>query len=76
VETLGPVERELETLYLGLRTTRGVAEDHPLLTRSEGRPVVEALVKRGRLRREAGRVRCTERGFLVLDAILGSLSGR
>jgi oxygen-independent coproporphyrinogen-3 oxidase len=76
VETLGPVERELETLYLGLRTTRGVAEDHPLLTRSEGRPVVEGLVKRGRLRREAGRVRCTERGFLVLDAILASLSGR
>lgn len=76
VETLTPAERELETLYLGLRTARGVDANHPLLTRPEGVPVVERLVKRGRLRREAGRVRCTERGFLILDAILDSLSGR
>jgi oxygen-independent coproporphyrinogen-3 oxidase len=76
VETLGPAERELESLYLGLRTARGVDEDHPLLRRPEGQPVVEGLVERGRLRREGGRVTCTERGFLVLDAILTSLSGR
>lgn len=76
VETLEPADHELESLYLGLRTARGVAADHSLLTRPEGGPVVEALVKQGRLRREASRVRCTERGFLVLDAILASLTGR
>jgi coproporphyrinogen III oxidase-like Fe-S oxidoreductase len=76
VETLGPAERDLETLYLGLRTARGVDEDHPLLARPERRPVVDGLLKQGKLRREAGRVRCTERGFLILDAILASLGGR
>lgn len=76
VETLGPAERELETLYLGLRTAHGVALDHPLLRRPEGSAVLDGLAKQGRLRREGGRVRCTERGFLVLDAILASLSGR
>jgi oxygen-independent coproporphyrinogen-3 oxidase len=76
VEALAPAERELEALYLGLRTARGVEADHPLLMRPEARQVVEGLVRRGRLRLEGGRVRCTERGFLVLDAILASLSGR
>ncbi len=76
VETLGPAERELETLYLGLRTARGVEADHPLLATPEGQPVVEGLLAQGRLQREAGRVRCTERGFLILDAILASVSGR
>lgn len=76
VETLGPDERALEALYLGLRTAGGVAENHPLLARPGEREVVDGLVRSGRLRREDGRVRCTERGFLVLDAILAALSGR
>lgn len=74
VETLGPAERELESLYLGLRTARGVLEDHPRLARPEARAIVERLVGRGLLRRADGRVGCTERGFLVMDSILGSLS--
>lgn len=76
VETLGPDERALEALYLGLRTAGGVGETHPLLARPGNREVVDGLVRSGRLRRENGRVRCTERGFLVLDAILAALSGR
>ncbi|MGH7572392.1 MAG: radical SAM family heme chaperone HemW [Gemmatimonadota bacterium] len=76
VEVLGPAERDLESLYLGLRTVRGLPEDHPGLARPQARPIVEGLVGRGMLRRREGRVACTERGFLVLDAILESLSGR
>lgn len=74
VEMPGPAERDLETLYLGLRTARGVPEGHPLVADPGARPIVEGLVDRGILRRRAGRLACTERGFLVLDAILGSLA--
>ena len=76
VEELGPAERELEALYLGLRTARGVSEDHPLIAAPAARPVVAGLVGRRMLRREGGRLACTERGFLILDAILESLVGR
>ncbi len=76
VEVLGPAERDLESLYLGLRTARGVPEDHPRLASPEARPIVEGLVGGRLLRREGGRLACTERGFLVLDAILESLAGR
>ena len=76
VEELAPAERDLETLYLGLRTTSGVPEDHPLVTHPEARSVLERLVEEGRLRRDDGRLVCTERGFLVLDAVLEALVGR
>ncbi len=76
VEVLGPAERDLESLYLGLRTTRGLPADHPRFATPDARPIVERLVARGMLRRRKGRLGCTERGFLVLDAILDSLSGR
>lgn len=75
VEELEPPERNLETLYLGLRTVRGVAEDHPLVAGPEAAPILDGLLRRGLVRRLHGRLACTERGFLVLDAILGSLSG-
>lgn len=74
VETLEPAERALETLYLGLRTVSGVPADHPLLTSARARPVVDALVAEGVLCRTAGRVACSERGFLVLDAVLERLA--
>ncbi len=75
VEMVGPAERELETLYLGLRTESGVPVDHPLLGPIAARGTVDALVSGGLCRRSEGRLACTPRGFLVLDAILDRLVG-
>lgn len=73
VEELGEEERDLETLYLGLRTREGVPADHPLLARERGREIVAALVEEEALRDHDGRIGCTEKGFLLLDAILERL---
>ncbi len=75
VEVLGPGERDLEALYLGLRTARGLPENHPGLVSRRARPIVQGLLRRGLLERRDGRLACTERGFVVLDGILDSLSG-
>lgn len=74
-EIVGPAERELETLYLGLRTEGGVAADHPLLGSRSARMTVDALIADGLCRRDANRVACTGRGFVVLDAIIDRLAG-
>lgn len=74
VETLGPEERALETLYLGLRTREGVARDHPLLEGPAAARLVERLVEEGLCAEPDDRLACTERGFLVLDAILDRLA--
>lgn len=74
VEEPGPPGRALETLYLGLRTRRGVAADHPLLDAPASRRTVEALVAERLCGWRQGRLACTERGFLVLDAILDRLA--
>ncbi|MBW3660749.1 MAG: radical SAM family heme chaperone HemW [Gemmatimonadetes bacterium] len=75
VETLGPTERGLETLYLGLRTAEGVGGDHPLLAAGDARAVVDALLTDSLLRETGdGRLACSERGFLVLDSILDRLA--
>lgn len=74
-ELVTPGRRELETLYLGLRTRDGVSSSHPLLSNPQNRAVVEALVADGLCATSAGKLVCTERGFLVLDAILDRLIG-
>lgn len=73
VELLTPLQRDLETLYLGLRRAEGVEADHPLLGGAAG-TVVEALVREALLVEAGGRVACTERGFLLLDGILERLA--
>lgn len=74
VETLGLGERALETLYLGLRTREGAPADHPLLADPAARAVTDALLDQGLLHETGGRVACTERGLLVLDAVLERLA--
>jgi oxygen-independent coproporphyrinogen-3 oxidase len=73
VERLDPSQRALETLYLGLRTADGVGVDHPLLDSTNAKQVVAELVAEDLCRLSADRLACTERGFLVYDAILDRL---
>ena len=73
VELLTPSQRQLETLYLGLRRSEGVERGHPLLA-GRAAEIVEALVREELLVERAGRVTCTTRGFLVLDGILERLA--
>lgn len=73
IEILTPAQRDLETLYLGLRRREGVKASHPLVAAPAVRPVAEALVAAGLLVASAGRLACTERGLGVLDAILERL---
>ena len=73
VELLTPRQRELETLYLGLRRAEGVEAQHPLLA-GPAAAVVEGLVREGMFEAREGRLACTERGFLVLDGILDRLA--
>ncbi len=74
VETLGEEARALETLYLGLRTAAGIARDHPALRHPDAERFIGGLVSDGLCRFEADRLACTERGFVVLDAILDRLA--
>ena len=73
VELLTPYQRQLETLYLGLRRAEGVETEHPLLA-GEASAVVRALVRDGFAETRSGRLACTERGFLLLDGILDRLA--
>lgn len=73
VELLTPFQRELETLYLGLRRGEGVERDHALLA-GRAEPVVGALIREGMLSERQGRLACTESGFLLLDGILERLA--
>jgi oxygen-independent coproporphyrinogen-3 oxidase len=69
VELLTPLQRNLETLYLGLRRAEGIECDHPLLG-GPAEAVARALVLEGMLVERDGRLACTERGFLLLDGML------
>ena len=73
VELLSPSQREIETLYLGLRRTEGVERGHPLLG-GPAEPIVRGLIGEGTLVERDHRVACTERGFLLLDEILERLA--
>jgi oxygen-independent coproporphyrinogen-3 oxidase len=70
-EQLTERDRELERVYLTLRTDRGLGTD-------DGAPLAPdrmvAAVGRGWLTREGGLVRCTPRGWLVLDELVATLT--
>jgi oxygen-independent coproporphyrinogen-3 oxidase len=74
VEMVTPSQRDLETLFLGLRMGEGVPLDHPVLVSEEAPAVVDRLVTDGLCERSEHRLECTERGFLVLDSILEGLA--
>ena len=69
-ETLTEEQREMERIYLALRTAQG------LTTTSLCRPVppIAALVKAGWLQEHAGRLKCTPEGWLRLDSIVNELT--
>ncbi len=69
-EVLTPNERELERVYLALRTDRGLA------LASNGRVAARASrwMSAGWARRSAERVRLTPEGWLRLDALVGDLT--
>ncbi|HUP02119.1 MAG TPA: radical SAM family heme chaperone HemW [Gemmatimonadota bacterium] len=69
VESVGPAEREIEALYLGLRTDAGIPAGQ--LFGSPG--TIDALVRDGFCRRTGERLVCTEKGYLLLDSILERL---
>ena len=73
IELLTPFQKELETLYLGLRRVEGVESGHPLLG-GQAESVVDALKREEMLAEREGRLACTERGFLLLDEILERLA--
>ncbi len=73
VELLTPTQRQLETLYLGLRRSEGVERSHPLLA-GRAAEVVDALAREELLVERSGRLALTTRGFLVLDGILERLA--
>jgi oxygen-independent coproporphyrinogen-3 oxidase len=64
-ETLTEEQRELEAMYLGLRTVEGVAIAD--LRRPAPPP---HLAAQGWIQEDAGRLRCTPEGWLRLDSIV------
>jgi oxygen-independent coproporphyrinogen-3 oxidase len=65
-EVLSPEQRELERLYLGLRTRRGISL--PSL-RKGSLPVVRELKRAGLVTIRGGRLRPSRRGYLVADSL-------
>jgi oxygen-independent coproporphyrinogen-3 oxidase len=79
-EALTPEQRELERVYLALRTADGLdvssASDR-LRPRPSGSPLgpPSDWVERGWVERSGGRLRCTPEGWLRLDALVDALTG-
>jgi oxygen-independent coproporphyrinogen-3 oxidase len=71
-ETLTPEQRELERIYLGLRTAEGLD-----LRRAGGAaPSVPSVwLAEGWVELSGHRLRCTAEGWLRLDALAGALTG-
>ena len=70
-EELSDEQRELERLYLGLRTIEGITfSDFPRLS-----PPPTALVDNGWLLTDGSRLRCTPSGWLRLDSLVSALTG-
>ena len=70
-EILTGDERELECLYLALRTADGLS-----IARDRSLPAVTAVFEeRGWLERTQDRLRCTPEGWLRLDALVQALTG-
>jgi oxygen-independent coproporphyrinogen-3 oxidase len=70
-EELSREQRELERLYLGLRTVEGISWSNS----DRFRPPVPALVENGWLQVDAGHLRCTPLGWLRLDSLVTTLTG-
>jgi len=68
-ETLTEEQRELERIYLGLRTDAGVARDaFPRLSAP-----LNALLRAGWVVDEGDKIRCAPEGWLRLDALVAKL---
>jgi oxygen-independent coproporphyrinogen-3 oxidase len=70
-EELSDAQRELERIYLGLRTVEGVtssAFSRPL-------PSLSSFLERGWLLSDGPRLRCTPAGWLRLDSLVSALTG-
>ena len=67
-EELSDEQRELERVYLGLRTSAGITSSRPL-------PAASAFIEQGWLVQDGSRLRCTAAGWLRLDSIVPALTG-
>lgn len=65
-ERLTDEQREIERVYLALRTVDGLATE----SRCRPLPPIAALVRAGWLYEHAGRLKCTPEGWLRLDSIV------
>lgn len=70
-ETLSDGQRELERLYLGLRTADGV----PSTILHQSPEALRSMLAKGWVVADSSRVRCTPEGWLRLDALAGALTG-
>ena len=70
-EVLSAEQREMERVYLGLRTIEGL----PLGSVRLRSPTLTALQAEGWLVEQAGRLHCTVEGWLRLDALVAALTG-
>jgi len=71
-ETLTPEQRELERVYLALRTAEGL-DLRPSV--SSVSPVPSVWLSQGWVELCGARLRCTPEGWLRLDALAGALTG-
>ncbi|HEX8013319.1 MAG TPA: addiction module protein [Casimicrobiaceae bacterium] len=67
-------QRELEQLYLGLRTVDGLSSTVLRRLAQPPNPLVTALA-RGWMVETEGRLRCTPEGWLRLDSLVHALTG-
>lgn len=70
-EELSDEQRQLERIYLGLRTAEGI--DSSALSRPL--PPSSALFEHGWLLTDGSRLRCTPSGWLRLDSLVSALTG-
>jgi oxygen-independent coproporphyrinogen-3 oxidase len=69
-ELLSAEQQEMERVYLGLRTSEGL----PLGSVRHRSPTLTALLGKGWLVEQAGRMQCTVEGWLRLDALVAALT--
>jgi oxygen-independent coproporphyrinogen-3 oxidase len=72
-EMLTPEQLELESLYLGLRTTGGV-ESALLISTSRRRVLLDELLRANYVKMQGQKVVSTSKGFLVADRLAAALS--
>ena len=76
-ENIDPLERAVEYIMLGMRTTRGISErDYRLRCQCDWRPVYQALLafrQKGWAVEEEGRWHFTVPGFLLSNSLIGIL---